>query len=163
MLTMQRLDELAAKYSPPAASAIEIVPQRVPVTARDARHQILGAIKIIARMSGEDMTRDVHPTELLVSRIDKLEATVDAQRAEIERLKVAKQDEIAGYKKALRNIATALSVYRRPFEDKPFSKWNNTAKGQWMIAVGETVDWAVQRADNQLDPVNAVVIAPDTE
>jgi hypothetical protein len=165
MLTMQRLDELAERYtSPPAAQqAIEAAPVRVQITARDARHQILGGIKIIARICGIDMTQDIYPAEMLVQRIDQLEDMVQAQRVEIERLKGANRDEIAGYKKALRNIAARLEIYRQPFENKPFSKWKNDDKGKWMLAVGETVDWAVQRADNQLDPVNAVTIAPDED
>jgi hypothetical protein len=164
MLTMQQLDKLAEKYTSPAIQqAIEPAPKRVQITARDARHQILGGIKIIARICGIDMTQDIYPAEMLVQRIDQLEDIVQAQRVEIERLKGAKADEIAGYKKALRNIAARLELYRQPFENKPFSKWKNEDKGKWMLAVGETVDWAVQRADNQLDPVNAVVIAPDED
>jgi hypothetical protein len=159
-ITIQDLEVLIAEAPPPAAVEVYRVPK---VTARDARHQVLGAIKIIARMSGMDMTRDVHPTELLVERIDNLEAEIDVLRKELEAAKAAKQDEIAGYKKALRNIAARLEIYRQPFENLPFSKWKNDAKGKWMLAVGETVDWAVQRADNQLDPVNAVVIAPDED
>lgn len=159
-ITIHDLEVLIAEPPPPAAVELYRVPK---VTARDARHQVLGAIKIIARMSGMDMTRDVHPTELLVERIDNLEAEIDVLRQELAAAKVAKQDEIAGYKKALRNIAARLEIYRQPFENLPFSKWKSDAKGKWMLAVGETVDWAVQRADNQLDPMNAVVIAPDED
>lgn len=162
-LTIQRLDELAAKYSPTPTNVIEPAPARVQITARDARHQILGGIKIIARICGIDMTQDIYPAEMLVQRIDQLEDLVVQLRRELDEAKAAKQDEIVGYKKALRNIAARLEIYRQPFENLPFSKWKNDAKGKWMLAVGETVDWAVQRADNQLDPVNAVLIAPDED
>lgn len=154
------------------------IPQPVKVTARDARHQVLGAIKIIARMSGMDMTRDVHPTELLVQRIDELERQAEEREAahqrEIEAIQNAKTQEIdalttkhtnqtTAYKKALRNIAVVIQDYADPFDAKPFSKWKNNEKGAWMLAVAESVSWAVQRADNVLDPVNAVPIAADPE
>ena len=124
---------------------------------------VLGAIKIIARMSGMDMTQDVHPTELLVQRIDELEQQAQQREAEIKALKAEKLEAVNGHRKALRNIAAVLETYGDPFDAKPFSKWKNDEKGRWMLAVAESIKWAVQRADNVLDPVNAVPIAADPE
>lgn len=142
------------------------------VTKRDAQHEILGAIKIIARLNGMSMVEQVHPTELLVRRIDQLEdeaaqrekdiqALIEKYEAEKSHYQQSTVNEIAGYKKALRNIAAVLEDYSNPFDALPFSKWKNEAKGKWMLAVAESIKWAVQRADNQLDPVNAVPIAAD--
>lgn len=144
------------------------------VTKRDAQHEILGAIKIIARLNGMSMVEQVHPTELLVRRIDQLEdeaaqrekdfhALTEKYEAEKASYQNANKAEIAGYRKALRNIAVVLALYSDPFELKPFSKWKNDEKGKWIMAAGESVKWAVQRADNQLDPTNAVVIAADED
>jgi len=142
------------------------------VTKRDAQHEILGAIKIIARLNGMSMVEQVHPTELLVRRIDQLEdeaaqrekdfhALTEKYEAEKASYRQSMVGEIAGYKKALRNIAVVIDLYSNPFDALPFSKWKNEAKGKWMMAAAESIKWAVQRADNQLDPVNAVPIAPD--
>jgi len=161
LMTIAELDQLEKRQQTIVATAP--IPQPVKVTARDARHQVLGAIKIIARMSGMDMTQDVHPTELLVQRIDELEQQAQQREAEIKALKAEKLDAVNGHRKALRNIAAVLETYGDPFDAKPFSKWKNDEKGRWMLAVAESIKWAVQRADNVLDPVNAVPIAADPE
>lgn len=173
-LTMRKLDELAAKYSAPqltpapstSSSAIEPAlsrESRMPITARDARQRIIGGLKMISYFCGGLMRPEIDQADFLVRRIDELEAMVDTLRGEVAAAKAAKVDEIAGYKKALRNIAARLELYCDPFDTKPFSKWKNDEKGRWMLAASETVAWAVQRADNQLDPVNAIPIAPDED
>jgi hypothetical protein len=161
LMTIAELEQLEKRQHSIVATAP--ITQPVKVTARDARHQVLGAIKIIARMAGMDMTKDVHPTELLVQRIDELEAQAQAREAEITALKAEKAAAVKEHQKALRNIAAVLETYSDPFDVKPFSKWKNDEKGKWMLAVAESIKWAVQRADNQLDPVNAVPIAADPE
>lgn len=158
------LDKLAAQYG-------QIVVQ-TPPTHRAPRQQIIGAMKMINWLCGGDMQQEIDSVDFLVRRIDKLEDQAQEREAYfklvIERYETEKrhyqqqeQGLIAGYKKALRNIAAVLSAYSDPFDSKPFSKWNNVGKGQWMVAVAESVQWAVQRADNTLDPTNAVPIALD--
>lgn len=169
-LTMQKLDELAAKYTqlPPAAPIALSSPIAPPVSrdrpvieARDARQRIIGGLKMISYFCGGLMRQEIDQADFLVRRIDELEAQLGAMRQELETARTEKAAEIGGYKKALRNIAAVLDLYRDPFDSKPFSKWKNEEKGKWMLAAAESIEWAVQRADNQLDPVNAVVIAPD--
>ncbi len=168
--TTVRLSDLEVLES--QTPAIAIAPALPRVTGRDARHQILGGIKIIARICGMSMVEDIHPAELLVRRIDQLEdeaaereKTIQALRQQLEAEKNhyrnANQAEIAGYRKALRNIAAVIEPYSDPFDLKPFSKWKNDEKGKWILAAGESIKWAVQRAENQIDPTNAVVIAAD--
>ena len=172
MLTIHDLEVMVAAQPPPPAS---MQPYRQPqVTARDARHQILGAIKIIARMSGMDMTSEVHPTELLVERIDQLEAANEALRqaheAEVQKLREAHDAEKDTYRnqiremtRALRNVSIVLDNHYDPFEVKPPSKWTKPDMGKWMQGVTESIKWAVQRIDNLLDPATAKPIAPDPE
>lgn len=141
-ITLQQLDALAEKHLslPPAP------PEPKPITRRDARQQVLGAIKIIARMSGMSMVTDVHPTELLVQRIDELEAQSAAKDAHIARLE-----------KALANASAVLELYADdPFELKPISKWNKGELGKWMLAAMESIKWVVTRAENELDQAHAV-------
>ncbi len=140
-LTMAQLDALAEKHLtlPPP-------PEPKPITRRDARQQVLGAIKIIARMSGMSMVTDVHPTELLVQRIDELEAQAAAKDAIIAR-----------QEKALANISAVLELYASdPFELKPISKWNKGELGKWMIEAADSMTWAMTRAENELVPEHAV-------
>lgn len=166
-LKLADLEVLEARDSG-AMRAIEKAEQHYkPITQRDARQRMIGMMKMINHFSGGDMRQEIDTIDFLVQRIDVLEHQIEtmqkAHEAEVNQLKGHRLDEIAGYKKALRNIAARLELYRDPFKVLPFSKWKNEAKGKWMLAVGETIDWAVQRADNQLDPVNAVVIAADED
>jgi len=152
LMTIAKLDELAEKHRSIPAPIVSEVQTKVKITARDARHEILGAIKIIARMCGMDMTQDVHPTELLVRRIDELE--IEAQQREIE---------IKELRKALSAVGTVLEVHDDPFELRPASKWSKAELGQWIINAGESIKWVMQRAENALDPKHAVPIAADPE
>lgn len=163
-----RLADLDVLESSPTTITIAPAPPRV--TRRDARHEILGAIKIIARMSGMSMIEDVHPTELLVRRIDQLEAEAAEREAQIVAMKESFElekshyrNQIADCKKALRNISVVLDGHVDPFEVKPYKKWNKEDLGAWIMAVVGSMNWARQRADNLLDPVNAQPIAPDPE
>lgn len=160
-----RLADLEVLESKQRATSLAV--QQTLLTKRDAKQQLIGAMRIINHLSGGDMRAQIDTVAFLSVRIDELEAQIETMRKQFEDEKAiyqnSKKDEIAGYKKALRNIAAVLEPYRNPFEVLPFSKWKNEQKGKWMLAVGESIDWAVQRADNQLDPTNAVVIAADTE
>lgn len=163
-LTLADLDVMEA----PTTAIVKPAPAAVkPLTKRDTRQRIIGAMKMINWLCGGEMQQEIDSTDFLVRRIDELEAQMEKMREQFEQEKShyrkANENEIAGYKKALRNIAARLEVYRDPFNLLPFSKWKNEAKGKWMLAAGETIDWAVQRADNQLDPINAVVIAADED
>lgn len=150
LMTINKLEELAQRHALVTTSAP--VPGRVQITARDARHQILGGIKIIARICGVDMTQDIHPTEMLVQSIDKLEDLVRAQQAEID-----------GYRKALKAVGTVLENHDDPFQLKPSSKWSKAELGSWIINAGESIQWVMQRAENALDPHHIVPIAADPE
>lgn len=171
-ITIHELEVLVADQPPPPPVMQEY--RQPKVTARDARHQVLGAMKLIARMSGMDMTRDVHPTELLVERIDQLEEEMQALRrsheAELQKLRAAHDAEKDTYRnqireltRALRNVSIVLDNHYDPFELKPPSKWNKPDMGKWMMGVTESIKWAVQRIDNLLDPATAKPIAPDPE
>jgi hypothetical protein len=151
-MTIAELDTLAQRHASSITPAPTPQPTRIQVTARDARHQILGGIKIIARICGVDMTQDIHPTEMLVQRIDSLEDLVKAQQAEI-----------AEYRKALCAVGTVLEVHDDPFELRPSSKWSKAELGQWIISAGESIKWVMQRAENALDPAHAVPIAKDPD
>jgi hypothetical protein len=163
-----RLADLDVMEAKPQSS-IEVIQfataQRPLFTKRDAKQQLLGAMRIINHLSGSDMRQKIDTVEFLSLRVDELEALLAEERKAFEDEKVRYQramaGEIAGYKKALRNIAAVIEPYRNPFDALPFSKWKNEAKGQWMLAAAESIQWAVQRAENQIDPVNAVPIAPD--
>lgn len=165
-LTLADLDVLEA----PAQTLAIVEPPAVKrplLTRRDAKQQLIGAMRMINHFSGGDMRQQIDTVAFLSTRVDELEMQLEEERKafEAEKASYRKQlaDEIAGYKKALRNIASVLDMYSDPFEIKPFSKWKNDEKGKWMMAAAESIKWAVQRADNQLDPVNAVAIAPDAE
>lgn len=152
LMTIAELDTLAQRHASSITPAPAQSPTPIQVTARDARHQILGGIKIIARICGVDMTQDIHPTEMLVQRIDQLEELAKLQHAEI-----------AEYRKALKAIGTVLDGHEDPFEVKPPSKWKKVEADKWMLAAGESIKWSMQRAENALDPKQAVPIAPDPE
>lgn len=163
-----RLADLDVMEAKPESSMEIIQPapaQRPLLTRRDAKQQLLGAMRIINHLSGGDMRQQIDTVEFLSVRVDELETLLAEERKAFEAEKASYQramaGEIAGYKKALRNIAVVLNIYSDPFDALPFSKWKNEAKGKWMMAATESIKWAVQRADNQLDPVNAVPIAPD--
>lgn len=160
--TTIRLADLEVMEAKPA-SALAV--QRPLLGKRDAKQQLLGAMRIINHLSGGDMRQQIDTVEFLSLRVDELEAQLAEERKAFEAEKASYRQsmvaEIAGYKKALRNIAVVLAMYSDPFDLKPFSKWKNEEKGKWILAAGESIKWAVQRADNQLDPVNAVPIAPD--
>lgn len=162
------LADLTVMEAKPASTLAIIEPlqaQRPLLKRRDAKQQLLGAMRIINHLSGGDMRQQIDTVEFLSLRVDELEAQIEAMQKQFEAEKAsyqnANRNEIAGYKKALRNIAAVLMLYTDPFDLKPFSKWKNDEKGKWILAAGESVKWAVQRADNQLDPINAVVIAAD--
>lgn len=167
LMTIADLENLAANHS----QTITTVPtpkwQPPQLTKRDVRQRVFGTLKLLVFLCGGDMRQEVDAADFLVRRIDELERQAEEREAahqrEIEAIRNGKTEEIAGYKKALRNIAARLEIYRDPFDSKPFSKWKNDEKGKWMLAVGETIDWAVQRADNQLDPINAITIAADED
>jgi hypothetical protein len=152
LMTIAELDKLEQRHSYIIPAPVQPAPKRPPITKRDAQHEILGAIKIIARMNGMDMTKDVHPTELLVSRIDELEAQADQLHKENEALR-----------KALAAVGTVLEVHDDPFELKPSSKWSKAEMGNLIIGMCESIKWVMQRAENALDPQHAVPIVPDPE
>ncbi len=172
------LDDLEVLEAPvvslaplPAAPPERALP---PISKRDLRQQFVGVVRMINHLTGGDMRDQVDTLDFLVRRVNELEARDDQREKDMQALRdqlalekdhyqKAIQNEIAGYKKALRNISARLEIYRDPFDALPFSKWKNEAKGKWMLAAGETIDWAVQRADNQLEPVNAVPIAADED
>lgn len=160
--TTIRLADLEVMEAKPASS---LAVQRPLLGKRDAKQQLLGAMRIINHLSGGDMRQQIDTVEFLSLRVDELEAQIEAMQKQFEAEKASYRQsmvgEIAGYKKALRNIAAVLALYSDPFDLKPFSKWKNDEKGKWMLAAAESIKWAVQRADNQLDPVNAVPIAAD--
>lgn len=173
-MTMADLEILEAEHAPKGISVLSTKWQPPQLTKRDVRQRVFGTLKLLVFLCGGDMRKEVDAADFLVRRIDALEDEAQKRETYIQQLiekheaeKVAyrnsQRDVIAGYKKALRNIAGRLELYRTPFEELPFSKWKNEAKGKWMLAAGETIDWAVQRADNQLDPINAVVIAADED
>lgn len=140
------------------------VMERPRVTAHDARHQILGGIKIIARICGIDMTQDIYPAEMLVQRIDQLETEAAAREAYIRQLKAEQEAEKSHYRKALTAVGKVLDLYSGdPFELKPISKWDKASLGKWMIAAAESISWVMQRAENALDPDHAVPIIKDPE
>lgn len=164
-LTIQQLDALAEKHLalPPAppeskhTSEITVVsPSPIDnefgaidepkFTARYARHQVLGAMKLICRMSGQSMVTEVAATELFVERVNELEAQSAAKDAHIARLE-----------KALANISAVLELHAAdPFELKPISKWNKGELGKWMIEAADSMKWAMTRAENELVPERAV-------
>jgi hypothetical protein len=153
LMTIDRLEQLAQSHPiVSTAPPVEAAPKRVTVTARDARHQILGGIKIIARICGIDMTQDISPAEMLVQRIEQLEAIRQQQ-----------MDEIAELRKALSTVGTVLEVHSDPFELRPSSKWTKTELAQWIINADESRKWVMQRAENALDPKHIVPIAADPE
>lgn len=139
-MTLAQLEKLLAPAPPP------------PITADRARHEILGAMKLMARLAGVAMHEDVYPTELFVRRVDELETAIAAQRQEIARLR-----------KALTAISGALEAHTDPFGVRPPSKWTKTEMGTALLAAAETIVWATQRIDNELDPAHAQPIAPDPE
>ncbi len=151
-LTIADLERLAVRQSALAVVATPPAPARAKVTRRDAEHEILGAVKLIARINGMDSTKLVHPVELLVERIDQLE---DAQ--------TQLQQQNADLRKALSAISMVLEGHEDPFEVKPPSKWKKIEADKWMLAAGESIKWALQRAENALAPSNAVPIASDPE
>ncbi len=130
-----------------------IAPAPLPLIKGDqARQQMLGAMKMIARLAGMQGNDDVYATELFVRRVDELERLIDAQRKEIEE-----------YRKALLAISAALEAHTDPFGLRPASKWTKTEMAAALLAAGETITWATQRADNLLDPDHAQPIAKDPE
>lgn len=142
-MTMQTLEALEARLAPAPLPKI---------AANAARHQILGAMKLIARMADMPMQEEVYPTELFVRRVDQLEDENDALRREV-----------AECHKALAAISAALEAHTDPFGVKPSSKWTKTEMAAALLAAGETITWATQRADNLLDPDHAQPIAKDPE
>ncbi len=164
-ITLADLDVMEAQPSS-SLNIVQPAPVKRPLlTKRDAKQQIIGGLRMINHFSGGDMRQEIDTVAFLTGRIDELEMQLEEERKAFEAEKTsyqnANRNEIAGYRKALRNIAVVLALYSDPFELKPFSKWKNDEKGKWIMAAGESVKWAVQRADNQLDPINAVVIAAD--
>lgn len=135
LMTLAELEALTTRHIPPPPP---------PMTARDGRHQILGAIKIIARMSGMSMVTDVAPVELLVRRIDELEAEAQRREAEIQQ-----------YREALAAVGIALEAHSDPFEAKVASKWAKSDLVNWIQGVCQSITWVMTRAENALDPEHA--------
>jgi len=152
-ITIADLDRLAAQHST-AIIPIEPAPRPTapPITKRDTRQRILGAMKIMNFLCGGDMREEIDSTDFLVRRIDVLEA----QHQQL-------QAEIAEYRKALAAVGTVLEIHDNPFELKPSSKWSKAELGQWILNAGESIQWVMQRAENALDPRHAVPIAADPE
>lgn len=166
LITLAELEVLEAKHTSALAPVPPAPMERPKVTARDARHQILGGIKIIARICGVDMTQDIRPAEMLVQRIDELEEEAAKREAYIKQLIAEHEAEKSHYRKALSAVSKVLDLYGGdPFEMKPISKWGKADLGKWMIAAGESIKWVMQRAENALDPDpdHVVPIAPDPE
>lgn len=141
------LDVLEAGYS----LALEPVPAAPPdralpkTTNRDARQRILGALKVLNWLCGGSMTEYMDSLIYLVGRIDQLEA-------QIKTLNTEKGD----FRQALMAITMVLDVYAAdPFEDKAPSGWKKPELVNKLLAVTQSVDWAVQRAENALDPKSA--------
>lgn len=141
-LTMAQLDALAEKHL-----ALPQPPEPRQQTApRDARHQVLGAMKLIARMSGKSMVTEVAATELFVERVNELEAQAAAKDAHIARLE-----------KALDNIYAVLEIHAdNPFDLKPVSKWNKGQLAQRILRMVEDIRWSTTRVENELRPECAV-------
>jgi len=127
---------------------------RAPLTKNQTVHQILGGIKIIARLNGIDMTQDIYPAEMLNQRIEQLED-------QNEQL----QQEISELRKALMVVGSVLEVHASsyPFEDKAPSRVKRIDLDQWVQATAESIKHVMQRAENALDPQHIVPIAADPE
>lgn len=124
--------------------------ERPLIDARTARAQVVGMQKWVVWMSGGEMRDDVAANELLVERIDKLEDTLAAKDAHIDRLT-----------KALDNMVAVLEPYSdNPFDLKPTSKWNKGDLAQRILSMVESVGWVVTRAENELRPDVAVPLLP---
>lgn len=139
-MTIQQLEALLAPAPPPS------------VTADQARQQVLGGMKMLARMAGMGAQEDVQVADLFVRRVHELEQTI----ARLEQ-------EIGGYRRGLMAISAAVEAHTDPFGLKPASKWTKTELAAWTLAAGETMTWAAQRADNLLDPAHFQPIARDPE
>lgn len=143
MMTMAQLDSLSARLAPAPLPA---------VTADAARNQVVGAIKMILRMSGVPMHEEVYATELFVRRVKELEDMIEALRKENEKLA-----------RVLAQVGTVLEPHCDPFETKVPSKWKADDCKQWMQETAQSVRWAVTAADNAIDPRHEQPIAPGPE
>jgi hypothetical protein len=165
-ITMADLEVMEA----PTTAIVKAEPVVKPMTKRDTRQRIIGAMKMINWLCGGEMQSEVDSTDFLVRRIDALEEeaaerekTIQALRQQLEDEKNHYRNQVSQYTKALRNISVVLDGHSDPFELKAPSKWTKPQMGQWMINAVESMKWAIQRVDNLLDPINAVKIADDPE
>jgi hypothetical protein len=114
-------------------------------------------MRMINHFSGAQMHREIDTVEFLSTRVDELEAQIKDERERFE-------TEKASYRKALGAVSKVLDLYSGdPFELKPASKWSKTEMGKWMLAAAESINWVMQRAENELDHDHAVPIAKDPE
>lgn len=146
-IRIQDLDVLEAQRS----LALEPVPAAPPdralpkTTNRDARQRVIGALKVLNWLCGGSMTEQVDSITYLVGRVDQLED-------EIKMLKAEKAD----LRQGLMAISTVLDEYTGdPFENKVANKWPKPELVNRLLAVCQSVTWAVQRAENALDPKSA--------
>lgn len=143
----------------PKALAISQPPihERPLLKKRDAKQQIFGGLKIINHLSGGDMRQQIDAAEFLSNRVDELEDQLQKEREAFEAEKL-------GYRKALESVGKVLDLYSGdPFELKAASKWTKPDMGKWMLAAAESINWVMQRAENELDHDHAVPIAKDPE
>lgn len=156
-LKVKLADLEVLEAQPKALAIVEPAETRPLLTRRDAKQQIIGAMRMINHFSGAQMHREIDTVEFLSSRVDELEALLKAER---ERFEMEK----AGYRKALESVGKVLDLYSGdPFELKAASKWTKPDMGKWMLAATESINWVMQRAENALDPDHAVPIAKDPE
>lgn len=156
-LNIKLADLEVLEAQPKTLAIVEAAPVRPLLTRRDAKQQILGAMRMINHFSGAQMHREIDTVEFLSSRVDELEAQLQKER---ERFEIEK----AGYRKALTAVGKVLDLYSGdPFELKAASKWTKPDMGKWMLAAAESINWVMQRAENELDHDHAVPIAKDPE
>lgn len=154
-IRMADLEILEAQQSSIMPASIPAAPREKrlpPMTKRDLRQQFLGVARMINHLSGGDMREQIDNLDFMVRHIDLLEE----EKTQLER-------DNAELRKALSAICTVLEGHEDPFEVKPPSKWKKVEADKWMLAAGESIKWVMQRAENALEPVNAVPIAADPE
>ena len=117
-LKLKLADLEVLEAQPKTLAIVEPAPARPVLTRRDAKQQILGAMRMINHFSGAQMHREIDTVEFLSARVDELEAQLKAERDRFEAEKLH-------YRQALTAVGKVIDLYSGdPFELKPISKWS---------------------------------------